>query len=262
MGHILLQTVAKAVGNRDSTDAFRCFRSGDNILFAEALIALVHRQGLLLEVDVRRCECQQLSLPNPRVVHGHEYRVAGGTVFHALDKCLELVLCPEQHFIGFLLAHAPRLVAGIFFQPIVFDCVVENRRELVVDALEIGLGVRLAVFIPVAGQGVLPLAHVSGLDLVQRNFLEERRYLQVDQPFLAGNGGWLEAVLHILDIQRDEVTEGHAEAARGLADKVTFPLQGFLLGGKATLLLVDGLACPVRHADLGHPATGVAVFCY
>ena len=100
-----------------------------------------------------------------------------------------------------LLAHAPRLVAGIFFQPIVFDCVVENRRELVVDALEIGLGVRLAVFIPVAGQGVLPLAHVSGLNLVQRNFLEERRYLQVDQPFLAGNGGWLEAVLHILDIQ-------------------------------------------------------------
>ena len=69
-------------------------------------------------------------------------------------------------------------------------------------------------------------------------------------------------MLHILDIQRDEVTEGHAEAARGLADKVTFPLQGFLLGGKATLLLVDGLACPVCHADLGHPATGVAVFCY
>jgi hypothetical protein len=47
-----------------------------------------------------------------------------------------------------------------------FDCVVENRRELVVDALEIGLGVRLAVFIPIAGQGVLPLAHMSGLDLV------------------------------------------------------------------------------------------------
>ena len=160
MGHILLQTVAKAVGNRDSTDAFRCFRSGDNILFAEALMALVHRQGLLLEVDVRWCECQQLSLPNPRVVHGHEYRVAGGAVFHALDKCLELILCPEQHFIGFLLANAPRLVAGIFFQPIVFDCVVENRRELVVDALEIGLGVRLAVFIPVAGQRVLPLAHI------------------------------------------------------------------------------------------------------
>ena len=152
MGHILLQTVAKAVGNGDSADAFRCFRSGDNILSAEALIALVHRQGLLLEVDVRRCERQQLSLPNPRVVHGHKYRVAGGTVFHALDKGLKLVLCPEQHLIGFLLAHAPRLVARVFFQAIVFDCVVENRRELVVDALEIGLGVRLAVFIPIAAQ--------------------------------------------------------------------------------------------------------------
>ena len=115
------------------------------ILFAEALIALVHRQGLLLEVDVRRCECQQLSLTNPRVVHGHEYRVAGGTVFHALDKCLELVLCPEQHFIGFLLTHAPCLVAWILFQSIVLDCVVENCRELVVDALEIGLGVGLGL---------------------------------------------------------------------------------------------------------------------
>ena len=87
-----------------------------------------------------------------------------------------------------LLAHAPRLVAGVFFQAIVFDCVVENRRELVVDALEIGLGVRLAVFIPIAGQGVLPLAHMSGLDLVQRDFLEERRYLQVAPCRLQADG--------------------------------------------------------------------------
>ena len=69
-------------------------------------------------------------------------------------------------------------------------------------------------------------------------------------------------MLHILDIQRDEVTEGHAEAARGLADEVTFPLQGFLFGGEAPLLFVDCLSCPVRYPDLRHPATGVAVFCY
>ena len=31
MGHILLQTVAKTVGNGDSADAFRRFRSGDSI---------------------------------------------------------------------------------------------------------------------------------------------------------------------------------------------------------------------------------------
>ena len=106
------------------------------------------------------------------------------------------------------------------------------------------------------------MAHVSGLDLVQRDFLEERRYLQVNQPFLTGNGGGLEAVLHILDIQRDEVAEGHTEAACGLTDEVTFPLKGFLFGGESPLLFVDGLARPIRHADLGHPATGVAVFCY
>ena len=128
------------------------------------------------------------SLPDPRVVHGHKYRVAGRPVFHDLNEGLKLLLCPEQHLIGVLLAHAPRLVAGVFFQVIVFDCVVENRRELVVDALEIGLGVRLAVFIPIAGQGVLPLAHMSGLDLVQRDFLEERRYLQVAPCRLQADG--------------------------------------------------------------------------
>lgn len=53
MGHILLQTVAKAIGNGNGADAFRCFRSGDNILSAEALIALVHRQGFLFKVDER-----------------------------------------------------------------------------------------------------------------------------------------------------------------------------------------------------------------
>ena len=117
MGHILLQTGAKTVGNGDGAVALGRFRCGDNILFAEALIALVHRQGLLLEVDVRRCECQQLSLPNPRVVHGHEYRVAGGTVFHALDKCLELVLCPEQHSSAFFLPMLPALWQGFSFSP-------------------------------------------------------------------------------------------------------------------------------------------------
>ena len=262
MGHILLQTVAKTVGNGDSADAFRRFRRGDNILSAEALIALVHRQGFLFKVDIRRCECQQLSLPNPRVVHGHEYRVAGRPVFHDLNEGLKLLPCPEQHFIGMLLTHTSRFVAWILFQSIILDRVVENCRELVVDALEIGLGVRLAAFIAVAGQRVLPLAHMSGLDLVQRDFLEEGRYLQVDQPFLAGNGGGLEAVLHILDIQSDEVAEGHTEAARGLADEVTFPLKGFFFSGEAALLFVDCLSRPVRYPDLRHPATGIAVFCY
>jgi len=55
-------------------------------------------------------------------------------------------------------------------------------------SLEIGLRVGLAAFIAVAGQRVLPLAHMGRLDLVQRDFLEEGCHLQVDQPFLAGNG--------------------------------------------------------------------------
>lgn len=73
MGHILLQTVAKAIGNGNGADAFRCFRSGDNILSAEALIALVHRQGFLFKVDVRRRKRQtpcRLQADGRRLGHG------------------------------------------------------------------------------------------------------------------------------------------------------------------------------------------------
>ncbi len=129
-----------------------------------------------------------------------------GSVFHDFNECLKLLPCPEQHLIGVLLTHSPCLVAWILFQSIVLDCVVENCRKLVVDALGIGLRVGLAAFISVAGQRVLPLAHMSGLNLVQRDFLEEGRYPQVDQPFLAGNGGKLEAVFHISDVQFNEIS--------------------------------------------------------
>ena len=107
-----------------------------------------------------------------------------GSVFHDLNEFLKLLPCPEQHLIGVFLTHTSRFVAWILFQSIVLDCVVENCRKLVVDALEIGLRVRLAAFIAVAGQRVLPLAHMGRLDLVQRDFLEEGCHLQVDQPFL------------------------------------------------------------------------------
>ena len=166
-----------------------------------------------------------------------------GSVFHDLNEFLKLLPCPEQHLIGVFLTHTSRFVAWILFQSIVLDCVVENCRKLVVDALEIGLRVGLAAFIAVAGQRVLPLAHMGRLDLVQRDFLEEGCHLQVDQPFLAGDGGKLEAVFHISDVQFNEISEVHAETARGLADEVTFPLKGFLFGGETALLFMDG-SCP------------------
>ena len=54
MGHILLQTGAESVRNGEGAVAFGRFRRGDDVLSAEALIALVYRQGFLFKVDVRR----------------------------------------------------------------------------------------------------------------------------------------------------------------------------------------------------------------
>lgn len=130
MGHILLQTGAKTVGNGDGAVALGRFRRGDDVLSAETLIALVYRQGFLFKVDVRRRKRQQLSLTDSGEVQGHKYRVAGRPVFHDLNECLKLLPCPEQHLIGVLLTHTSCFVAWIFFQSIVLDCVVENCREL------------------------------------------------------------------------------------------------------------------------------------
>ena len=70
------------------------------------------------------------------------------------------------------------------------------------------------------------------------------------------------AAVEGLRLQSDEVSEGHTEAACGLADEVTLPLKIFLFGGEASFLLVNGFARPVRYPDLRRPTTGVTVFCY
>lgn len=116
------------------------------------------------------------------------------------------------------------IVAGVFFQPVILDGVVEDCRKLVLDGLEIGLGVGITIFIPITGQLVLPMADICGLDFVQGHPPEIRCDLQVDQKPLVRYGGGLEPMLHILHIQLNEVLKGHPQASSGLTEEVTLPL--------------------------------------
>lgn len=52
-------------------------------------------------------------------------------------------------------------MTGVFFQAVVFDSVVKNCCELIVDATQIGLGVWFSTFVTMAGQVVLPAAYVD-----------------------------------------------------------------------------------------------------
>ena len=52
-------------------------------------------------------------------------------------------------------------MTGVFFQAVVFDGVVKNCCELIVDAAQICLRVRFFAFITMAAQVVLPAAYVD-----------------------------------------------------------------------------------------------------
>lgn len=79
-----------------------------------------------------------------------------------LDELFKFILCPEQHFVGILFAHAPGFVAGILGEIIILHRIIEYGSQLIVDGFEIGLGKSLALLIPIGGQLVLPLANVCG----------------------------------------------------------------------------------------------------
>ena len=259
---VVLEAILQPLRNRDDTVAPGRFGRGDDVPAADPLVALVDRDRGLLEVDVRGRQRQQLAFPHAGVVQRHEDGVGRGLVHDGFDEGVELVLRPEQHLVGLLLAHASCLVAGILFQSVVLYRVVEDGDQLVVDDLEIGGRIGLAFFVPVTSQAVLPSSHVCGLDLVQGHFPEEGRDLEVDHPVFAGHGGGLEPLLHILHVDLDEVLETHPQAAVGLINEVPFPLLGFALGVEASFLFVDDLSRPILDADLNHPLVGLFILAY
>lgn len=140
------------------------------------------------------------------------------------NEGLEFFPRPEKHLLCVFPPHAAGFMAWIFRQAVILDGIVENRRQLVVDGLEIGLRKRLAIFVAVAGKLVLPAADIGGLDGVQRHPAEEGCDLEINQESLIRNGGGLEPLRHVLHIDFDEILKGHAQAAIHLIDEIPFPL--------------------------------------
>lgn len=239
--HVPLQTSAQDFRHRDHPVAFGSLGRGDHVLVPEPLVTLADGDDRLFKVDVRRSQSQQLALSHTGVVQRHKCGVGGGPVFQRFNELRELVPRPEQHLVRRLFAHAPGLVAGVFLQTVILDRVVEDGGYLVVDDPEIGLGIRLALVVAVAGQLVLPAPYVSRLDLVERHPAEEGRYLEVDHEPFVGQSRGLEPLLHVLKVEPDEVLKRHPEAGIRPAYEVALPLQRLAFGVEAALLLVHYL---------------------
>lgn len=72
------------------------------------------------------------------------------------------------------------------------DGMVEDGAELIVQRLEIGLRIGLALLIPISEQLVLPCNHIFGGDLVDFPLAEVREQLRFDDILLTMLSAWAE----------------------------------------------------------------------
>ena len=110
---IVLHLVTEEVRHLDYAIAFLRFRSSNNVLALQALIGFIDAERFLLKIEVRRRQCQQLTLADTAPVQDFKGVVQHGLVHHGVDEFEVFFLRPEQHFLRLLAAHIPGLCSGI-----------------------------------------------------------------------------------------------------------------------------------------------------
>ena len=171
-----------------------------------------------------------------------------------------LVLCPEVHFTGFLLAHGAGLLAGVLLQLVVPDGVVEDGAELGVDGSQVNRGVGLPVFVLAVHQLVLPGDDLLRGDAAELQLSEVRQQLCPDDVLLVVPGIFLQAGFHVLGVVVDEAGEGHVHIRRDLVQLLALPGLGLPPGGKAALGGLLPFPLPVGEAVDDPPGIGFLFF--
>ncbi len=82
-------------------------------------------------------------------------------------------MCPERLLIRMAFSDAASNVDRILRKTVEPAGVVHDRRQLVIDCLQIGLGVRIPAFTPVIDKFVLPPAHHSDIYVADPRIPEE-----------------------------------------------------------------------------------------
>jgi len=257
---VLLELLGEKSGHGYDPLGLLGLRLPDDVAPVQAAVRLRHADGPVGEIEIIRLQRQQLALPQPAPVEGFESVEHLGPVDELLRKPQVLLGRPELHLLALLLADPAGLLERVGGQAVVPDGMVENRRELVLDRPDVGLGELLAVFVSFLEELVLPVDDVSGCDVHDPHSAEKRNKLVVDHVLLAAPGGLPEPRPHVFGVDLDELLEGHAGRPRLVREEVPLPFQGFGFALEPSLRRVDCLAVAVGVVEPDEPSAALAVF--
>ena len=97
--------------------------------------------------------------------------------------------CPDVHFICTAFPDRTGRKAGVTPELIVFDGIIHDSRHLVIDGLQIRLGIRTSLFISVINHGILPpMDHDRG-NVTDLHIFKEWQQFHVYQILLIFQSG-------------------------------------------------------------------------
>ena len=237
--------LAEELGHFDRAVALFRFRRGDDVPALYTLIRFADTHGALFEIEIRERQRQQLAHADAAPVEHFERVVGQGLAHYGLGEFEVFLLLPEIHLARFLLAHAPRERGGVLGEPVMLHGVVQHGAELVVDGLEVGLGIGLSLFVAVADHHVLPLHDVPCGDVAELLVPEIGQELLLDEVLLREPCVLLELGAYVPLVKMQILLEGHVGIGAGFEQEPALPLQRLALEFEPALALLLVLAGPV-----------------
>ena len=113
------------------------------------VICFIDPDRSFVEVEIRRRQRQEFSLTEPAPVQHFESIVREGLIHHGFREFQVFLLRPELHFFTFLAANGPYYRGGVVLQTVVFDCMVQDCNHLIMDSLQVCVGIRFLVLVPI-----------------------------------------------------------------------------------------------------------------
>ena len=218
------------------------------------MIGFGNRDHSGLQIYIIDFQRQQFPDPHPGPEQNLKCQPGFPLIDNTVGKCIEFLFGPEAHLISFAFSHTARGPARIVLQSIIADRVIKNCAELVIDGLQIRLGISLV------DEFRLPFANISRSYLIHFLFSEIRKHLVIHNVVLIDHGMLPEPRFHILEVQIREVLKPHVEIALLLQQEIPKPFLGFPSRVKSPLHALSELSRPVTIAILNQPFSCLLVF--
>lgn len=189
--YIVLHFFTEELRHFNCPVAFRRFRISDDIPATDALIRFVDCNRLPFKIEISWGQCQQFALADTTPVEHFKSIKGQRLVHHSINEFQVFIFGPEQHFTAFLLAHAACFYAGVFFQVVIPNRMVEDCTQLILDGLEVNRRVGLSIFVAIVDQFILPADNLLRRDAAHFQLAEVGQQFGSDNVVLALPGALL-----------------------------------------------------------------------